>query len=361
MEQYFVENNCEYLSSHGEDSGLPFGASVEITKLVHLRMANALAVSDEDCEHVTPYIKRKYGVKVFSKYKFLKMSHYRCTVDYLDDYLNILNIFSDVIDPVKESMLDLVSRLRQRLFQEMPHQVASKLILGTAQLGSEYGIANSLGRPSFSESQTLIRTAINNGVKFLDTARAYGDSEEVIGLSLRDGWLDKVKLITKLDPLKGYSLGGADLEYQALVDSSIFRSCKLLGVNRLDVLMLHRASHISDWGGKIWESLIKLKLSGAIGELGVSVQSPQELLNVLNNNELSYIQMPFNLLDYRWDGAISKILEAKRKRSLNIHIRSTLLQGLLASKISHHWASAHVDNSSDIIDWLEGQVKTVTE
>ena len=358
MESQFVEKDYQYLSSHGEESGLPYGVSVEITRLAHLREAVVMTTDPADLEHVTPYIKRKYGVKIFKKYKALKKSGYRCTVDCLDDYLSIQSIFCELVDPVQEPTLHLVDSLKGLPLQPITDKSMSRLILGTAQLGSSYGIANLSGKPAPEQSIELIRTAISNGVMYLDTARAYGDSEEVIGFSLMGGWLGRVRVITKLDPLQSISSDSSGSEMRALVDASVYKSCALLGVKRLDILMVHRASHLSDNGGEIWRRLIEMKNSGVIGELGVSVQNPDELLSALNNNNnVSYIQFPFNVLDWRWDVVIPKILEIKKTRPLNIHIRSTLLQGLLTSKNDLHWVSANVNNSRVIIDWLEDQVK----
>jgi spore coat polysaccharide biosynthesis protein SpsF len=357
MENEFLDKDYQYLSSHGEESGLPYGVSVEVTRLAYLREAVVMTTDPADQEHVTLYIKRKYGVKIFKKYKALKKSRYRCTVDCLEDYLSIQSIFLDLVDPVQEPMLHLVDSLQGLPLQPITDRSMSRFILGTAQLGNSYGIANSSGKPTPEQSIELIRAAISNGVTYLDTARAYGDSEEVIGSSLMGGWFGRVGVITKLDPLQSISIDSSDAEIRALVDASIYKSCALLGVKRLDILMVHRASHLSDNGGEIWRRLIELKNSGVIGELGVSAQNPNEILFALNCSDVTHIQMPFNLLDWRWDVVIPKIFEIKKMRALNIYIRSTLLQGLLTSENSLHWASANCSDGRVIIDWLEDQVR----
>ena len=53
-------------------------------------------------------------------------------------------------------------------------------ILGTAQFGSHYGVVNSDGCPSDKEVKSIVETMIENGVNFLDTAFAYGNSLERI-------------------------------------------------------------------------------------------------------------------------------------------------------------------------------------
>ena len=63
---------------------------------------------------------------------------------------------------------------------------ASKLTLGTVQFGMNYGIANTQGKPSFEKVCGILAAAYENGIRFLDTAAGYGDSEIVLGKALKD-------------------------------------------------------------------------------------------------------------------------------------------------------------------------------
>ena len=54
----------------------------------------------------------------------------------------------------------------------------SKLCLGTAQLGMNYGINNETGKPDFSESEKIINTALKGEINLFDTAPEYGNSED---------------------------------------------------------------------------------------------------------------------------------------------------------------------------------------
>lgn len=219
----------------------------------------------------------------------------------------------------------------------------------------EYGIANLNGKPDQQTAQHLVKTAISNGVQFLDTAHSYGDAERVIGAVIKSAAGDRVKIITKLTPMNECSPDAEDSEINALVDLSIFESCAALNMESLDVVMLHRAKQLFDWGGAVWLRLLRLKKNGLIGDLGVSVQSPEELQYALNTDHVRYIQMPFNVLDTRWDAMIPVIEETKAKKSLVIHVRSALLQGLLVSKNFDHWRRANVKDPQFVINWLIDQ------
>jgi aryl-alcohol dehydrogenase-like predicted oxidoreductase len=103
--------------------------------------------------------------------------------------------------------------------------------------------------------------------------------------------------------------------------------------------------------------LQNLRQEGVIKNIGISVQSPLELENALDCNEVSIIQMPFNILDYRWDKLIPKIVKEKEGRSLLIHARSSLLQGLLQSSDEKMWNCSGISNYKKIISWLNNTYK----
>ncbi len=352
----FLNKNIQYICCNGQHSGLPYGMSAEVTRLGHLREAAMGDTDDYDKEHVTPSIIRKFGLSYFEKYLDLRKGHFRCTVDCLDDYFVAQKVFSDVIDPIQESFLDLVTRLEKAPFQPITSSPIPKLVLGTAQLGFDYGIANKTGQPSKSQCQELIKTAITNGVIYLDTARAYGTSENMIGHSLRSGWSGRAKIITKLSPLEDCPKEISKSALNAFVESSVFQSCTALGTSKIDVLMLHRASLLSEWNGSVWQRLLELQALGVIGELGVSVQNPEELSKALSVPEITYIQLPYNLLDWRWDMIVMDILAIKMSRKLTIHVRSVFLQGLLPSTDNTLWLRANVEQVSIIKEWLLNQV-----
>lgn len=359
VENEFLEKQLDYMGCDGEASGLPYGVSVEVTWLKHLREANRARTKRYDQEHVTPYIIRKFGFNAFEKYKSLRMEHYRCTVDCLDDYFVNQQVFSEISDPINVSTTELIAKLKSSAFQPLATRPIPKLVLGTAQLGFDYGIANTIGQPNWEIGKAIIKSAISSGVVYLDTARGYGESEEVIGQSLSQGWSGRVTVITKLSALQGCPKEASQEVTNAFVDASFFQSCSSLRLQKIEVLMLHRASHLTDWSGAAWKRLLELQAEGLIGELGVSVQNPEELQMALENSQVTFIQMPFNILDWRWEKVIPEILKTKALRKLVIHARSALLQGLLVSSYERHWQRANVAKKDQAVvgKWLMEQVK----
>lgn len=353
IEHAFIESTAEYLSCNSEFSGFPYGVSAEIMHSGALRRAAACAADPRDREHVTPWIIRNVATSTFTPKLSVSMSHYRCTIDSLDDYLLVARIFRQLDNPVGAGLSDLLARLAtspERPFGDGP---VSKLVLGTAQLGMTYGIANATGQPTGAEASAIIRTAIRNGVRELDTARAYGTSELVVGRALRGGWRERVKILTKLEPRVPGSIAATESVIATDVECQVLRSCQELGTNCLDVVMLHRAEHLTACDGAVWRSLSAIRDQGRIGSLGVSVQNPDELRSALKFGDVTHLQLPFNALDGRWDGVIPEIISAKADRNIKVHTRSALLQGLLISRSYEHWVGTGVDKPEAVWEWQD--------
>ncbi|SDB16465.1 aldo/keto reductase [Pseudomonas sp. NFACC13-1] len=359
IEEAFVQGGYEYLCCNGMESGLPYGVSAEVTRLGHLRWALDSAVDAFDTEHVTPLIIRRFGRCYFERYKSRRLGLLRCTVDNLDDYLLVQKVFNSVADAVNVTCEELMQRLEVLPNRPIVAQAADKLVFGTVQLGLNYGVSNTSGRPDLAQACKMLRCAVINGVKYIDTGRAYGTSEAVVGAAFKGGWEGRATVITKLSPLADCPVDADPLWVRAAVDASIFESCHHLETSTLDVVMLHRAAQLVQWQGAAWERLTELRQQGVIAALGVSVQNPVELQRALEEPLVSHIQLPYNLLDWRWDDSISLIEEAKQGRSLTIHVRSALLQGLLVNDNVASWRSAHVDDSATVREWLDNQVSTL--
>ena len=72
-----------------------------------------------------------------------------------------------------------------------------KIALGSAQFGLSYGVANVNGKVGISEASKICDVALANNVDTLDTAIAYGNSEEALGSI----GVDKFNVVTKLPAL----------------------------------------------------------------------------------------------------------------------------------------------------------------
>ena len=355
----FRSANVDYLGTRSPADGLPYGLSAEVFTVRILREAAATARTTEDREHVTPWI-RSHGVAQYADRSMFDLGrrydHLRCTIDTLDDYIRLAKLFDTVnVDPIQvrwraliEGLAGLPGTPQFRIpYREGPNgRPCGVLSIGTAQLGMRYGIANRTGQPSHEEGARIIRAAVDHGVTLIDTARAYGDAESRIGAALVPGYIGRATVETKLDPLMSLTDRASEAEVTGAVDASVFRSCRELRTQHLDVLLLHRWAHRRQFRETVWRRLLKLQDEGVVGSLGASVYSPSEAIEALSNPEIMHLQLPYNVLDWRWDA--KDFLEARRQRpDVSVHTRSVYLQGILVSEAST-WPSGFVDAD----DWL---------
>ena len=194
----------------------------------------------------------------------------------------------------------------------------SKLMLGTVQFGLNYGVANTSGKPSYETARDIIKAAYECGVNCLDTSAAYGDSEEVLGRALAELELgDKMHVITKVDNISISKLSASETE--KYIRKSVETSLKRLRLERIYICLLHKEFDIEYIG-----ILRKLQQKGLIGETGISLDTDKYCEEVIAQG-IKYIQMPYNILDKRFD---SFFPEAQEK-GIAIFARSAYLQGLL--------------------------------
>lgn len=197
---------------------------------------------------------------------------------------------------------------------------SNRLVLGTAQLGMNYGVANTRGQPDISTARSLVKAAWKNGVRYFDTAQAYGDSEKVLGDSLQFmGIKSDVRIISKTDP-------GVDVRDVSALKASVEGSLVRLKVDHLWGVMLHREDQIEHWGVAIKEAFSCLRAEGKILRAGVSVYSPEMALRALDLDELDIIQVPASLLDRRF--ARSGFFDQAAKKGTTVFVRSVFLQGV---------------------------------
>lgn len=203
-------------------------------------------------------------------------------------------------------------------------KTASMLVLGTAQLGMPYGVANNTGQPDFQTAISIIKTAWEHGIREFDTAQAYGESEAILGRAFSSlGIANEAKIITKLDPR-------LDPHQRQSLIKATRNSLERLQISSLYGLMVHREEWLDDLNhdlGKIFQELVRL---GLVQHLGVSLYSPPKAINALTSDIFDMIQVPANILDQRFaDADVFDLADVKGKQ---VYIRSIFLQGLLLMK-----------------------------
>lgn len=197
----------------------------------------------------------------------------------------------------------------------------SKLILGTVQFGLDYGINNVHGKPQEDEVFNILKSASEHGVSLLDTAMAYGNSEELIGSYHRQQEGQPFEIITK------FHAKGTD-NPELLLEAALQR----LGVDRLDTLLFHSFADYEGLRGTIFYEFLQDLVGRKVGRIGVSVYTNEEIAVLLQDQSVEVVQAPFNLFDNEVQRA--NAFKELQKAGKEVHTRSVFLQGLFFKKAS---------------------------
>ena len=195
----------------------------------------------------------------------------------------------------------------------------SRLVLGTAQFGLTYGVANQTGQVPRGEAKSMLQIAAANNIDIIDTAIAYGESEACLGYV----GIKNFKVVTKLPAIPDGSL-----DIGGWVSNQLNDSLLRLGISNIYGLLLHRSEQLLGKNGpELYKALNLLKEKGLVNKIGVSIYSPRELELLMTDYCFDLVQAPFNLIDRRLlnTGWIKRLKDA----GIEIHTRSAFLQGLL--------------------------------
>ena len=189
-----------------------------------------------------------------------------------------------------------------------------KLGLGTVQFGLNYGVSNGSGKVADEEIQRILSLAQEHQISVLDTAQLYGESEQTLG----NHQLEKFNLVTKL----------GEISHANGVKPAFNLSLQRLNQSNIYGLLFHQPEILFTSNGEaIFAEFIKLKKTGKVHRIGVSVYSPEEAFTLAKKYPLDIIQLPLNLLDQRF--ITSGCIRMLKQHGIEIHARSIFLQGLL--------------------------------
>lgn len=207
-------------------------------------------------------------------------------------------------------------------YTEIANKKVSEMSLGTVQLGMDYGIANQNGRPKEEQCFEMLSAAFENGITSIDTARAYGASEEVLGKFFKQYKGEIPFITTKIIGIEDIPAEKIEAKAISVVETSL----ELLGVKKVNCIMLHRGSNLFENGytvAKAMESLIK---KGYTDTVGVSVYGADELEKMFEYDVYTATQIPMSIFDQRL--IVSGMTDKLYERNITTFVRSVFLQGL---------------------------------
>ena len=204
----------------------------------------------------------------------------------------------------------------------MAKNYTKKIVLGAAQFGLSYGVANKSGKISQNIVREILSCSKDSGVMNIDTASLYNNSELVIGRTIPSGnW----RIITKTPVFKEDNIELAQVNY---LRDSFKRSLVKMNQTNIEGLMIHNCEDLLKPGGwRLFKEMENLKSMGLIRKIGVSVYNSNQIINILKRYEIDIIQLPINILDQRLikNGHLALL----KKKGVEIYARSVFLQGLL--------------------------------
>jgi len=179
-----------------------------------------------------------------------------------------------------------------------------------------------IGKPKLSDSEAtrIIRQAVDRGLNFLDNSWDYNDgkSETRMGNALRDGYRQKVFLMTKFD--------GRTKESAA---KQIEESLKRLQTDHVDLIQFHENIRFEDpdrffaAGGSV-EAVVEAKKNGKTRFVGFTGhKDPHVHLYMLelaqkNNFQFDTVQMPLNVMDAHFRSFAKLVIPQAQKMGLGI-------------------------------------------
>lgn len=198
----------------------------------------------------------------------------------------------------------------------------SAIGFGAWQIGGDWGEVDE------STALETLQAAVDAGVTFFDTADVYGDgrSERLIG-RFRQTCSVPIIVATKMGRRAPLDLANYTREnFMAWVD----RSRRNLGMDRLDLILLHALPQDVYYHPEIFERLDELVEQGTIAAYGVSVERVEEALKAIEYPGVAAVEIIYNMFRQR---PTERFFPEAQRRDVGVIVRVPLASGLLTGKL----------------------------
>jgi len=179
----------------------------------------------------------------------------------------------------------------------------SALSLGTVEIGLDYGISEhgEAHRPSEAEAHELLHFALDRGINLIDTARAYGNAEAIIGRALQTRRSEYI-LASKVMPQPGAP---------SVVRAQLQESLVALQTDHVDIMMIHSRAEQTEPDRETF--------------------APTAAMRAIECGWFDCIEVGYSPIDRRIE---TRVLEAAETRDVGLIARSVLLRGALSERFT---------------------------
>jgi aryl-alcohol dehydrogenase-like predicted oxidoreductase len=183
------------------------------------------------------------------------------------------------------------------------------------------------------EAIDAIKTAVDMGINWIDTAAVYGGgkSEELVGIALKEmGSAKRPIVATKC----GRVMRDRDTIDKVLKRESVIAECEAslhrLGIDCIDLYQLHWPEPDEDIE-EGWSALVELKKQGKVREIGVSNHSVAQMKRLQAIHPIASSQPPYSLIVPQTE---EEILPYCGENKIGVVVYSPMYKGLLSGKFS---------------------------
>ncbi|NRG44451.1 aldo/keto reductase [Bacillus sp. CRN 9] len=224
--------------------------------------------------------------------------------------------------------------------------------LGTSGIYvSELGLGcMSLGTDE-EKAQSIIETALNEGINYFDTADLYdyGVNEKIVGKALKHV-REEVVIATKVGNRWNEQKDGWSWDpSKAYIKEAVKNSLNRLGVEYIDLYQLHGGT-IEDHIDESIEAFEELKAEGFIRAYGISSIRPNVIREYVSKGNIDSVMMQYSILDRRPE---EEALPFLTKNHVSVLTRGPLAKGVLSDK----WPEKALDKG--YLDYNGGELKAL--
>lgn len=186
-------------------------------------------------------------------------------------------------------------------------------------------------RVDLESAARLLRKAYEGGIRFFDTARAYSDSEQKLGVAF-EGMREKIYIATKSGAATGENM-----------EKDLAKSLSMLRTDYIDIYQFHNPSFCPKPGdgSGLYEAALEAKKAGKIRHIGITNHRLSVAMEAIESGLYETLQFPFSYLSTAKE---EELVQACKKADMGFIAMKALSGGLITNSAAAYAHAACFDN-----------------